>query len=98
MPTMRRRLVVAVAGLGVAGLTVTLSGSPADASHELTRLASVPAVVDARGGTPPHVLSPGLTPHPGAQGSVKPGNPTGPAPHSGYRGHAPPPGPHTAGP
>ena len=89
MPTMKRRLVVAVAGLGVAGLTVTLSGSPADASHELTRLTSVPAVVDARGVTAPNVLSPGLTEHPVAQGSMKLENPTGAVPYYGYDGDAP---------
>src|SRR2546421_5179004 len=97
MPTMKRRLVVAVAGLGVAGLTVTLSGSPADASHELTRLTSVPAVVDPRGGTPPHVLSPGLTQHPVAQGSLKLVNPPAAAPHYRYDGEAPPLGPEPAG-
>src|SRR2546421_11281043 len=97
MPTMKRRLVVAVAGLGVAGLTVTLSGSPADASHELTRLTSVPAVVDARGGTAPHVLSPGPTEHPGAQGALKPENPTRPGPHSGDAGAPPPRAPDPAG-
>src|SRR2546421_11710955 len=96
MPTMKRRLVVAVAGLGVAGLTVTLSGSPTDASHELTRLTSVPAVVDARGGTAPHGLSPGPTEHPVARGSVKLENPTRARTDYGYDGDAPTPAPDAA--
>src|SRR5579859_2808972 len=84
MPVMRRRLVVVVAGLGVAGLTVTLSGSPADANREPARWASVPAVVDARGVTAPNVLSPGLTEFPVAQGSIKAENPIGDVQYYGY--------------
>jgi hypothetical protein len=84
MPTMRRRLVVAVAGLGVAGLTVTLSGSPADAHREPGHWISVPAVADARGITAANVLSPGLTESPVAQGSTKLENPSGDVTYYGY--------------
>jgi hypothetical protein len=81
---MRRRLVVAVAGLGVAGLTLALSDSPAGASKEPKHWTSVPAVVDARGITAPNVLMPGLREYTVAQGSMKLENPSGDVTYYGY--------------
>jgi hypothetical protein len=89
MPTKRRRFTVAVAALGVAGLTVGLSSSPATASRRPARWTSVPAVTDVRGVTAPNVLSPGLVERAVAQGSMKLENPTATVPYYGYDGDAP---------
>ncbi len=89
MLTMRRRITVAVAAVGVAGLTVGLSSSPATASQRPARWTSVPAVVDTRGVTAPDVLSPGLIEHAVAQGSNRLENPTATVPYYGYDGDAP---------
>jgi len=78
---MRRRITVAVAALGVAGLTVGLSSSPATASRRPAHWTSVPAVTDVRGVTAPNVLSPGLAEHVVAQGSMKLENPTATVPY-----------------
>ncbi|MGW3262805.1 hypothetical protein [Streptomyces sp. NPDC001056] len=87
MAKKRRSRVVATAVVtGVIGAGLALSSGAADASGGVAAWSSVPAATDARGVTAPNVLSPGLTEHPVAQGSLKLENPTDQVPYYGYLG------------
>ncbi|WP_225851097.1 hypothetical protein [Streptomyces sp. HPF1205] len=84
----KRRGSVVVAGVatGLIGAGLALSAGAADASDGVAAWSSVPPVSDVRGVTAPDVLSPGLTEHPAAQGSLKLENPTAQVPYYGYLG------------
>ncbi|MFD1660383.1 hypothetical protein ACFSL4_19775 [Streptomyces caeni] len=87
MAKKRRGTAVAVAvATGVVGAGLALSPGSADASSGVAAWSSVQAVTDVRGVTAPNLLSPQLTQHPVAQGSLKLENPTDQVPYYGYLG------------
>jgi hypothetical protein len=84
---MRRRYVAAGLALGVAGVTIGLTGGAAVADRDQPRWTSIPAMTDTRGVAQPNALSPGFIEAIMAQGSNKLENPTADVPYYGYNGN-----------